>query len=63
MQIQRIYKMHFGGLERITTSTDGEYYPDTAIGRMVAGVMFVAIGFLSVFTGPIGPLLVTRKVR
>ena len=51
-------------VETITTVTYGEYYPVTAMGRVIAGVtMFAAIGFLWTFVGLVGSSLATRKVR
>jgi voltage-gated potassium channel len=62
--IKNIYDAFWWSVETITTVTYGEYYPVTAMGRVIAGVtMFAAIGFLWTFVGLVGSSLVTRKVR
>lgn len=62
--IKNIYDAFWWSVETITTVTYGEYYPVTAMGRVIAGVtMFAAIGFLWTFVGLVGSSLVTRRVR
>ena len=62
--IRNIHDALWWSVETITTVTYGEYYPVTAMGRIIAAVtMFAAIGFLWTFVGLVGSSLVTRKVR
>lgn len=51
-------------IETITTVAYGEYYPVTALGRLVAGIMmFASIGFVWTVVALIASTLVARKIK
>lgn len=51
-------------IETITTVAYGEYYPVTALGRLVAGIMmFASIGFVWTVVAIIASNLVARKMK
>jgi voltage-gated potassium channel len=62
--ITSLYDAFWWSIETITTVAYGEYYPVTALGRLIASVMmFAAIGFVWTAVGIIGSNLVARKIK
>jgi voltage-gated potassium channel len=62
--ITSLYDAFWWSIETITTVAYGEYYPVTALGRLIASVMmFAAIGFVWTAVGIIGSNLVARKMK
>jgi voltage-gated potassium channel len=62
--ITSLYDALWWSIETITTLSYGEFYPVTALGRLIASIMmFAAIGFVWTVVGIIGSNLVARKIK
>jgi voltage-gated potassium channel len=62
--ITSLYDAFWWSIETITTVSYGEFYPVTALGRLIASIMmFAAIGFVWTVVGIIGFNLVARKIK
>jgi voltage-gated potassium channel len=62
--ITSLYDAFWWSIEIITTVSYGEFYPVTALGRLIASIMmFAAIGFVWTVVGIIGSNLVARKIK
>ena len=62
--IHNLYDAFWWSVETITTVAYGEYYPVTALGRLISGVlMFAAIGILWSVVAMITSKLVERRIK